>query len=215
MFDEFRAPAPPNPGVREFAIVATRARVIRRRRRAWTASGALAMTGLLAVTAVMVDRPSKLATSTDEVPTTEVETTVEEYSLDELASIDQLPVLDLGGRTLTFMAEDQQGEVFTRADGSVCVRDVDGVEPDSCAAVGARLHVALWDDVGAPGQLPLTIFLIDADVSVAVKAADNECRGVLGGAPIEVRACTNLDPATTTVRVIDPKRVLIDTLSQS
>jgi hypothetical protein len=214
VFDEFRAPAPPNPGVREFAIVATRARVIRRRRRAWTASGALAVTGLLAVTAVLVDRPGELATSTDDVPTTVVETTVKEYALDELASIDQLPVLDPGGRTLPFVTERQQGgEVFARPDGSVCVRDVNGTESDSCASVGARLHVVLWDGVGGPGQLPLTIFLIDADVSVAIKAAENECRVVLSGAPIDVRACTNLDPATTSVRVIDAQRVLIDTVS--
>ena len=48
MFDEFRAPVPTDPGMREFAIVATRARAIRRRRRAVTTSSALAVTGLLA-----------------------------------------------------------------------------------------------------------------------------------------------------------------------
>jgi hypothetical protein len=207
-FDELHDPDPPEPGMREFALVAERAQGIRQRRAAWVVR--IAGVVVVAGAAVAIYQVSARSGTTPSAPpvTTELSpmpSTASTLNLADAQSASALPPIALGPGLLT-ISDEPLVEIFEATDGSTCTQADVTVHTPSCAPAGAGF-VAIEYGEGDATRLAI---VVDPTVDVSFDAADAECtQGFPDFAVEQVWVCAGLDADTTTVEIQAADRVVV------
>jgi hypothetical protein len=220
-FDELHDPDPPEPGMREFALVAERAQGIRQRRAAWVvriasvvvvAGAAVAIYQVSArsgttpsappVTTELTPTPSTPSTPSSRSP---MPSTAPTLNLAEAQSASALPPIALGPGLLT-ISDEPLVEIFEATDGSTCTQADVTVHTPSCAPAGAGFIAIEYGE----GDATRLAIVVDPTVDVSFDAADAECtQGFPDFAVEQVWVCAGLDADTTTVEFQTADRVVV------
>ena len=217
VFNEFHDPHPPEPGMREFALVAERAQGIRRRRAAWAtrvASVVLLVGGGLAVYQVSSGPHTTPSgpVATDATPsntTTASDITASDsrptLSLADAQAASALPPIALGPGLLT-VSDDPLVEIFEATDGSTCTQAEVPVTTPTCAPAGAGFVVIGYGE----GDAARVAVVVDPTVEVSFHAPDAECtQNFPAFAVVQVWVCAGFTADAATVEIEASDRIVI------
>jgi hypothetical protein len=217
VFDELHDPQPPEPGIREFAIVAERAQAIRRRRAAWVVRvasvflvvGAVGSLYLLANRTETTPSGPPVATPAPRSEATGPPATqpapASTVGLTAAQSASALPPIELGPGLLT-ISDEPLVEIFEATDGRTCVQTSVAISTANCAPAGAGFVVIDYGE-GAARRVAL---VVDPTIDVGFDDSSATCsRTFPDFAVVQVVVCSGLDLATATVEVPGPDRLVI------